>query len=457
MKPMKNSRTWIRYSLLLLLLGGAMSTSRKCVAQQRALARKIQADTTLKAVQAMAADLLKTGFNAGSGYSEVWIRDFNTFIALSCMVVPSDMVKAKLRVFFQMQGDDGNIIDGYVPREKAHGGYDYIYRNNAPQFAGHKNTVETDQETSLIQAVYKYIRATGDTAFLSERIAGKPVRDRMRGALQYLMDKRFSRQYGLIYGATTVDWGDVQPETPWGVEMDSSSHPAIDIYDNAMLVIALNDYLDLFPDDKHWASVRAAICKHIMQYLWDDSQHKFIPHIYLAGSPFPADFNENAIHYHGGTAMAILAGLLRKKQIKTVNDRMLADVKAAGAQSIGLTIYPPYPAGFFLNKSMGPYSYQNGGDWTWFGARMITALVRSGFVAEAYRELQPMVQRVLVQGGFHEWYTREGKPAGSGLFRGGAGVLYTAISALQQWAERQATDHHAHGSSARDQGAVIGR
>ncbi len=35
--------------------------------------------------------------------------------------------------------------------------------NLEPRYAGHKNTVETDQESSLIQAVYKYIQITGDS------------------------------------------------------------------------------------------------------------------------------------------------------------------------------------------------------------------------------------------------------------------------------------------------------
>lgn len=83
---------------------------------------------------------------------------------------------------------------------------------------------------------------------------------------------------------------------------------------------------------------------------------------------------------------------------------------------------------------MYPYGYQNGGDWTWFGARMITQLVKHGFAREAYEELKPMVQRVLAHHGFYEWYTKDGKAAGSGSFRGSAGVLFTAITALQQWA-----------------------
>ncbi len=423
------------HSKILVILFLFLSTiwSDKLHAQPtKQLATDIQNDTSLNRVKTMAADLIKTGFNAGSGYGEVWIRDFNTFIQLSCKVMTRDSIKDRLRIFFQMQGDDGNIVDGYIPRKKADVGYDYIYSKNAPDFAGHKNTVETDQETSLIQAVYKYVEATRDNEFLSEIIDGKSVQSRMSDALQFLMDKRYSKKFGLIYGATTVDWGDVQPETPWGVVMDSSSHPTIDIYDNAMLVIALNNYIEFFPGQNKWIQVREKIRKNIRKYLWDDKHQKFIPHIYLNGSPFPASFDENKINYHGGTAIAIEGGLLNKKEIQTVNEQMLRDAKSSGAMSIGLTVYPPYPQGFFKNKGMYPYGYQNGGDWTWFGARMITQLARYGFIKEAYQEIKPMIDGVIANNGFYEWYTVDGKPAGSGNFRGSAGVLYTAIISLQK-------------------------
>ncbi|MGH2643399.1 MAG: GH36-type glycosyl hydrolase domain-containing protein [Chitinophagaceae bacterium] len=434
MSLVKKSFVKFIFALAVIMAGANLTAMAQSSAK---LAATILEDTSLNRVKDMAESLLKTGFNAGSSYGEVWIRDFNTFMTLSCKVMPADSVRKRLKVFFEMQGKDGNILDGYIPKSKADAGYDYIYSKNAPQFAGHKNTVETDQETSLIQAVFKYVEATKDAEFLSDVIDGKSVKAHMSDALQFLMTKRYSPKYGLIYGATTVDWGDVQPETPWGVRMDSLSHLAIDIYDNSMLVIALNDYLELFPSDSHWAAVRKNIIKNIRKHLWDKKHQKFIPHIYLHGSPFPADFDENKINYHGGTAVAIEAGLLSKKEIQEVNKQMLKDVKASGAQSIGLTVYPPYPAGFFKNKGMYPYGYQNGGDWTWFGARMITALVKYGFVQDAYNEIQPMINRVIANHGFYEWYTREGKPAGSALFRGGAGVLYTAINALQDWAKEK--------------------
>ncbi len=207
--------------------------------------------------------------------------------------------------------------------------------------------------------------------------------------LEYVLAERFDREHGLVWGATTADWGDVQPESRWGVELDSQSHRALDIYDNAMLILAINDYLDLLgdhsPEVPKWRQVRDELKCNVRTHLWDASKQKFIPHVYLAGSPFPKDFDEAAIYYHGGTAVAIQAGLLSREEVLRSLDQMVANARAAGAASIGLTVYPPYPEGFFKNPQMrSPYSYQNGGDWCWFGGRMIQALIEQGYIADVY-------------------------------------------------------------------------
>jgi hypothetical protein len=155
------------------------------------------------------------------------------------------------------------------------------------------------------------------------------------------------------------------------------------------------------------------------------------------GSPFPADFDENKIHYHGGTAVAIEAGLLSKQEIALVNKQMLKNVELSGAPSIGLTVYPPYPEGIYKNSTTSkPYVYQNGGDWHWFGGRMIQQLVAYGFTQEAYDELQPMLNIVLKHNKFYEWYGQHGEPSGSGDFKGSAGVLAKAIVMLRDWAKK---------------------
>ena len=135
--------------------------------------------------------------------------------------------------------------------------------------------------------------------------------------------------------------------------------------------------------------------------------------------------------------MAIGAGILTKKEVLKVFNDIVNNKQFAGAASIGLTIYPPYPAGFFKNKSMAPYSYQNAGDWTWFGGRMIQQLIAYGYIEQAYQECLPMLERVRVNDGFFEWYTVDNQPSGSGTFRGSAGVLGKAVQMFQNWAEQQ--------------------
>ena len=407
------------------------------------LADTILADQDLAQVSQQARTLIRSGFNAGDGYGEVWIRDLNTFIELACAVCTHDTIAQQLAMFYRFQGKDGNIIDGFIPKDKANVDYDYIRTPAVPDYLGHKNTVETDQESSLVQATWRYVKATGKRGFLSQEIEGQSVLARMDAALRFLLNHRFTAQYGLIWGATTADWGDVQPEHSWGVVLDENTHRAIDIYDNAMFLIAIRNLLDCLPEGdarrSFWEDQRDSLHKNIRKHLWDDARHKFIPHIYLEGSPFPKDFDESACHYHGGTATAIEAGLLTKEEIRTVFAQMVKNKNEANAATIGLTIYPPYPKGTFQNKSMRPFSYQNGGDWTWFGGRMIQQLVNYGFAQEAYDELRPMTARVLKNKGFFEWYTCDNTPRGSASFRGSAGVLAQAIELLQDWAQKQKT------------------
>jgi hypothetical protein len=419
------------YSLCMVLLLTFVGTAQVRNAVNNELKQKIQSDKYFPLVKAKALEVMKKGFNAGDGYREVWIRDFNTFIELAAQVNDKSVLKENLLVFFRMQGEDGNIIDGFTPAEKiGKGETDFSYSKLEPRYAAHKNTVETDQESSLVQAVYKYIKLTGDRSILNEKVGDKTVAKRLEWSMDFLMQNRFNKKYGLIIGATTADWGDVQPEHGWGVDLDNNTHKAIDIYDNAMFIIALDNMMKVMPQTKaKWATVRKSIALNCRKYLWDKQNQKFIPHLYLEnGSPFPAGFDENKIYYFGGTAVAIEAGLLTKTEVKASLDEMVKRVKQAGAGSIGLTLYPPYPDGYFVNKIMNPvYSYQNGGDWTWFGARMIQQLIRYGFVQEAYEQMQPMVKRVIDNNGFYEWYSVDNKPRGSGTFRGEAGELYTTI------------------------------
>jgi hypothetical protein len=428
------------YSLVVLLLALILSS---CGGEERkkALAATILADKTLDSVYVMAGDLLKKGFTAGDGYPQVWIRDFNTFIGLSCKVYDNTVIRENLLTFLRLQQPDNEIVDGYVL--KGHVTWDDPNIYTSPADTGHvgfKNTVETDQETSLIQAIGKYIRITGDRAILSEDIAGKTVYQRLAAAMEYLLLNRYSEEFGLLKGATTQDWGDVQVEGGAVVDIDEKTHWAIDIYDNAMFVIALKDMEDFAVDQadkKRWEELREKTSLAVRKNLWDQERIKFIPHIYLKGSPFPGDFDERSVWFHGGTAIAVEAGLLSRNEVLAVYRSMTDNVQKSGAPTIGLTVYPPYPEGIVSGSETNkPYNYQNGGDWTWFGGRMIQQLIAYGFVEEAYASARPMFDRVLSNRKFYEWYARDGQPKGSGDFRGEAGVLAEAIVMFRDWAEK---------------------
>ncbi len=425
----------------LMLMGSVAFISCTTTNPQQQLAETILNDTTLHQVDSMARSIISQGFNAGSGYSQIWARDMNTFIEVACEETNQTDIRNAILLFFALQQPNDEMIDGYVlkPDFTWYDNHPY-YADAAPDHVGFKNTVETDQESSLIQIVGKYIRKTGDTSILREDVAGRTVLERMDDMVDYLMRERYSEQYGLLFGAMTADWGDVQPNDDFGCDMNELSSRAIDVYDNAMFLIAL-DYLQEMTDDvsllKKWKGIREQIAQNVRKYLWDAERKKFIPHLYIDPSPIPAGFDENQIHYHGGTAVAIEAGLLSKEEIAVVNAQMLENVRLSGMPSIGLTLYPTYPEGFFRGGMAKPYVYQNGGDWTWFGGRMIQQLVANGFVEEAYDEIRPMIDRVIKNQGFFEWYGMGGVPSGSGHFKGSAGVLAKAIEMMNDWAEEK--------------------
>ena len=437
---MKRALIFLMGATVALMTSAAPAPSQK--SNDAELAKQIRDDQSLRQVHQMALDLLKGGLNAGTHYPQVWIRDLNTFIIVALEANPRGALRDALLTFFKFQGPEGDIVDGYRPLDPNLKEKPYRVTPLTPGFQSHKNTVEVDQETSLVQAVCKYVTVTGDRTILDEQIDGRSVRDRLGFAMQYLLNERFDKQHGLIWSGTRADWGDVQPESPIGAWLDDRTHRSLSVYDNAMLVLAINDYLELLgpgaSETARWTKTRDQLKHNIRKFLWDGKNQKFIPHLYLAGSPFPADFDENAINYHGGTAVAIEAGLLTPKETANSLKRMDDDVRDAHAATIGLTMYPAYPLGYFHNPQMtAPYTYQNGGDWTWFGGRMVQDLIDEGDIADAYREILPMIDRVVRVGGFYEWWTPDNQPRGSAGFRGSAGVLGHDIDLLEAWAEKQ--------------------
>ena len=93
---MRTTGFWLAATLAAGILTG-------CVQQKNApqgYAEMILENELMNRVDSMARAVVSTGFNAGDGYGEVWIRDYNTFIELSMDVLPDEQVRRNLNVFW---------------------------------------------------------------------------------------------------------------------------------------------------------------------------------------------------------------------------------------------------------------------------------------------------------------------------------------------------------------------
>jgi hypothetical protein len=71
-------------TLILGLLCGCFMVGCSNTTKEKQLAATILQDSTLNKVDSMARSVIRQGLNAGSGYSQIWARDMNTFIETAC-------------------------------------------------------------------------------------------------------------------------------------------------------------------------------------------------------------------------------------------------------------------------------------------------------------------------------------------------------------------------------------
>lgn len=358
-----------------------------------------------------------SGFFAGTGYPQVWTRDAVTILPASRHYYEIPHLASWIEEFLAVQQNSGSVPDWIDSR----GLLD-------------KNTTETDQEASVVQAAWDIVRILGPE-WLDRDIGGLTVLDRLDRALAFVPSERFDTGLGLVTGAHTADWGDVG--------MAAADHTAVyvgdgtrwtaDIYDQSMFYLACLNLADMLDargrGDRAavWRTKAAAIRAAANRTLWQDDRGFYRVHIHM-DDDFVHDFDEDDMFAMGGNTMAVLSGLAGPDRSRRIIAEALARQERFGISTISGTLLPPYPRDFFQHPMMDdPYEYQNGGQWDWFGARLVYAMFKNGYSREARDKLLEICRKNLANGGFFEWDTPQGSGRGSDFFAGSAGSTARAL------------------------------
>jgi len=327
------------------------------------------------------------GFLPGADYPMIYVRDTATILSAARYFYPDDYLRSSLEEFLGRQYDqDTESENGHRPGAGA------ISAVIAPDGHIDKATATSDEETSLIHAAYVYYRAKGGDDWLRKTINGRTVLERLNAALEWLYSQRFEPGLGLIIRGHTTDWGDVKFEpaaNPTDID-PSRDHWTASIYDQAVTYRALLELAEMnqalgAADRVQLYRQRATdLRRRANEQLWMEDKGYYRLHVHV--TPLEHPFDEDAIVAVGNVA-AIRCGLTTPQQERAILAVLEQTRLTAGAARPGVSLYPPYPRGFFAYGQMTPGRYQNGGVWDWWGGQQISAEFERGHSERARQHL----------------------------------------------------------------------
>ena len=355
------------------------------------------------------------GFAAGTDYPQAWIRDTATMMAYARFFYPLDDLQGIIDHFFFTQSPAG-VVQDWV---------DTIGRCD-------KNTVESDQESSLVLAAWQL--ALCDPSWLAGKVSGVSRLRRLDMALEWLWQNRRDRDRGLIWSGFTADWGDVERSYPdqRAIKLSDRSQRTYSTYTQAFFIQAARKLVlmaerlgDRVMAGK-WRPRERAVATECRRQLYLPEQGYFLVHRVDGKENYFS--REKHILAVGGNAEAMRAGLMTKAEIARFLQELENRRRQFGLRTVSFTLLPPYPEGFFPHPLLrSPWSYQNGGEWDWIGGRLVAALYQAGFRKEADKYLAEIAAKNLSEMNIFEWSDKTGNGQGALFYAGAAAVLGEAI------------------------------
>jgi len=334
------------------------------------------------------------GFRPGKLYLEMYVRDIAWGMEAAQYYYPDEYLREPIEAFLRRQYTDQTAsLDGDFGVLAGSGAIGGII---TPEGHSNKQTITSDEETSLIHAAYLYYTITQDDAWLGSTIADLPVIERLNLAADWLYSHRFDTDSGLFWRGHTVDWGDVKFEesTNYTDYDPAGDHLTASIYDQALAYLALTELAELNAVVGHtaradeWRDKARSLKEATNARLWQPDKGFYRTHLHI--TPLEHDFDEAAM-VSISNALAIYAGLTDFDQSQAILRNLERVRLESDADKPGLSIYPYYPNKwpdlFFDYLGMGYGNYQNGGVWDWWGGVQIKTEFLEGFAGEATEHL----------------------------------------------------------------------
>ncbi len=335
----------------------------------------------------------------------LWIRDY------------ADMLRAGRYI----EADVRSVVDCFARTQSANGRiFDYVTTVPEKRPCERENwekwvrvPVEADVEYRFVKAAYLAWQATGDRAWIEEKL---PALDR---ALRYTMSHpwRWDDAHGLVKRPYTIDTWDfdytagraewlnfqITEDTYWGFFHGDNSG----LYESSRLLARLYREAGQGRQAALWSRAAEGVRRRANDLLFNG---RFYTH-FRKLTPMTIRGVDETEQLSLSNPMAINRGLATHHIAVAVLHEYRRRRTTTDAFAEWFSVDPPFPDGIFGDEKLKAGAYINGGIFPLAGGELARAAFEHGFEPYGIRTLAQYRNMIAETGATHLWYFPDGTPA----------------------------------------------